>query len=86
MTAVSPLALLMFGGDVQVHHDKGTVTIDKEITMDAAGVTAVLVRKLRETLDKLLADKIVQPAMEIQSHPVLATIVDLFKTEKAGFS
>ena len=86
VTAVSPLALLLFGGEVEVHHDQGTVTIDGQISMEAAGVTAVLVRKLRETLDKLLSDKIAQPALEIQSHPVLATIVDLLKTEKAGFS
>ena len=86
VTAVSPLALLLFGGDVQVHHDKGTVTIDKEIAFEAPGRVAVLVRELRASLDKLLRDKIAQPALEIGGHPVLAAIVNLITTERAGFS
>ena len=86
VSAVSPLALLLFGGDVQVHHDKGTVTIDREITFEAPGRVAVLVRELRVSLDKLLSDKIAQPSLEIASHPVLAAIVNLITTERAGFS
>ena len=34
VTAVSPLALLLFGGEVEVSHGSGTVTIDGQITLD----------------------------------------------------
>ena len=86
VTAVSPLALLLFGGDVEVHHDKSTVTIDGEITFEAPGQVAVLVRELRSKLDMLLRDKIASPTLEIASHPVMSVIVNLITTEKAGFS
>jgi len=84
VTAVSQLALLLFGGQVVVHHDKGTVTIDGMITFDAPGRVAVLVRELRAELDKLLLQKIVDPALEIGSHPVLEAIINLIATERAG--
>ena len=86
VTAVSPLALLLFGGDVEVHHDKSTVTIDGEITFEAPGRVAVLVRELRTSLDKLLREKIASPAIDIASHPVVGAIVNLLATERAGFS
>ena len=86
VSAVSPLALLLFGGDVQVHHEQGTVTIDKEISFEAPGRVAVLVRELRASLDKLLADKIQTPSLQISKHPVLEAIVNLITTERAGFS
>jgi hypothetical protein len=47
---------------------------------------AVLVRELRVALDKLLADKIATPSLDILAHPVLAAIVNLITTERAGFS
>lgn len=83
-TAVSPLALLLFGGEVAVHHDRGTVTVDGQITFDAPGRVAVLVRELRAELDKLLMRKIAEPAFEIQHHPILRQIVSLLTTERAG--
>ena len=33
--------LLLFGGEVVVHHDRGTVTIDREITFEAPGRVSV---------------------------------------------
>ena len=88
VTAVSPLALLLFGGDVEVHHDHGTVTIDghRDLTIEAPGRVAVLVRELRGRLDVLLRDKIAQPSLDIASHPVLGAIVNLLTTERAAFT
>ena len=63
-----------------------TVTIDRDISFEAPGRIAVLVRELRASLDKLLTDKIQTPSLEIASHPVLAAIVNLVTTERAGFS
>lgn len=86
VTAVSPLALLLFGGEVDVHHDKGTVTIDGKITFESPGRVAVPVRELRANLDKLLREKIAEPSLDIASHPIVEAIVNLIGTERAGFS
>ena len=72
--------------DVDVHHEKSTVTIDGQITLEAPGRVAVLVRELRGELDKLLQDKIAQPSLSIASSPVLEAIINLINTERAGFS
>ena len=86
VSAVSPLALLLFGGQVDVHHDKGTVTIDGQVTFEAPGRVAVPVRELRANLDKLLTEKIATPSLDIATHPITTTIVNLLATERAGFS
>ena len=86
VSAVSPLALLLFGGEVQVSHSSGTVTIDGQISFEAPGRVAVLVRELRAELDKLLAEKLADPSLEIGAHPVVKAIVNLINTERAGFS
>lgn len=86
VTAVSQLALLIFGGEVVVHHETNTVTIDSEITFEAPGRVAVLVRELRGWLDKLLLEKIAKPTLQIGAHPVVSAIVHLITTEKAGLS
>lgn len=81
VTAVSPLALLLFGGEVSINHDRGSVTVDSQITFDAPGRVAVLVRELRAECDSLLRAKIEEPALEIRSHPVLLAIVNLLSNE-----
>ena len=86
VTAVSPLALLLFGGKVDVHHDRGTVTIDGKITFESPGRVAVPVRELRANLDKLLSQKIQEPGMDITSHPIVTAIVNLLATERGGFA
>ena len=86
VSAVSPLALLLFGGEVEVSHASGTVTIDGQISFESPGRVAVLVRELRTKLDGLLSEKIAQPTLDISSHPVLAAIVNLITTERAGVS
>ena len=71
---------------MQVHHDKGTVTIDKQIEFESPGRTAVLVRELRAELDRLLHEKIRSPGLQIGEHPVIQAIIGLIAHEKAGFS
>ena len=79
-------SLLLFGGEVDVRHEDGTVVIDGQISFEAPGRVAVLVRELRAELDKLLSDKLASPEIEIGAHPVVAAIVSLINTEKAGFA
>jgi ATP-dependent RNA helicase DHX29 len=56
-TVVSPMALLLFGGALEVRHEAGLVTVDGWLRIRAPAPTAVLVKKLRSALDALLERK-----------------------------
>ncbi len=56
-TVVSPMALLLFGGALEVRHEAGLVTVDGWLRIRAPAPTAVLVKKLRAALDALLERK-----------------------------
>lgn len=56
---VAPYALLLFGGEVGVDHDKNLVTVDGWIKFQSQGSKiAVLVRELRRYLDQVMLQKI----------------------------
>jgi hypothetical protein len=59
LAVVAPYALLLFGGEVGVDHDKNLVTVDGWIKFQAQGSKiAVLVRELRRYLDQVMLQKI----------------------------
>ncbi|XP_010414784.1 PREDICTED: DExH-box ATP-dependent RNA helicase DExH4, chloroplastic isoform X2 [Camelina sativa] len=60
-TVVSPFAILLFGGSVNVHHQSGSVTIDGWLKLTAPAQTAVLLKELRLTLHSILKDLIRKP-------------------------
>ena len=68
----------------QVQHSTGLVTIDKWINFAAPAKIAVLFKELRAKLDRLLADKIKQPELDLweDGKPVVDAIVQLLGTEK----
>ena len=78
---VSPMALLLFGGELKVQHEAQTVTVDGHITLAASARVAVLVRDLRTELQKLLARKLAEPAFDIAESPVLKVIIKLLTNE-----
>ncbi len=57
-TVVSPMALLLFGGELVVVHEGGYALIDNWIRIRASAPTAVLVKQLRAALDALLEKKV----------------------------
>ena len=68
----------------QVQHSTGIVTIDKWINFAAPAKIAVLFKELRAKLDRLLADKIKQPELDVweDGKPLVDAIVQLLGTEK----
>ena len=60
-TVVSPMALLLFGGELAVVHEGGYALIDNWIRIRASAPTAVLVKQLRAALDALLEKKVRVP-------------------------
>lgn len=57
-TVVSPMALLLFGGELAVVHEGGYALVDNWIRIRSSAPTAVLVKQLRATLDALLEKKV----------------------------
>jgi len=84
-TVTSPLALLLFGGQLEVVHGEGYVLVDGWIQIRAAAPTAVLVQRLRGGLDTLLQQRIKQPGLDwgAQAGELINTIIKLLQDEEA---
>jgi len=82
-TTISPYALLLFGGAIKVHHKNSKITVDGWLGLDAAPKTAVLVKQIREHLDRMLLRKIDAPAdpMSDLDQRVISSIALLLETE-----
>ena len=65
MTVVSPFALLLFGGTLQVYHTDGIVTIDTWLRFRTSRVAATLIKYLRSEMETMLLQKIVTPGQDL---------------------
>jgi ATP-dependent RNA helicase DHX57 len=81
-SVVSPYALLLFGGDIKVQHDKELIIIDDWIKFNAPARIAVLVRGLREQLDELLMRKSENPSTDIASERIVQAMLKLITTSE----
>ena len=52
--AVTPFALLLFGGRIRVLHAEGRVAVDEWITFSAPAKTAILFREARASVARVL--------------------------------
>lgn len=66
-SVISPMALMLFGGDMRVQYEEGHVLIDDWIRIRVAAPTAVLVKKLRQAVDFTLKQKVHSPAANLSS-------------------
>eukprot|EP00177_Eucheuma_denticulatum_P006762 GFKZ01012289.1.p1 GENE.GFKZ01012289.1~~GFKZ01012289.1.p1 ORF type:complete len:1366 (-),score=200.61 GFKZ01012289.1:915-5012(-) len=64
-TMVSPYAILLFGGEIEVLHKKGQMSVDKWVIFKAPARVAVLARELRRELDRLLMAKFEDPEVDL---------------------
>ncbi|BDA49474.1 Putative ATP-dependent RNA helicase DHX57 at C-terminar half [Coccomyxa sp. Obi] len=85
-TVVSPMALLLFGGELVVVHEGGYALIDNWIRIRASAPTAVLVKQLRAALDALLEKKAGRPDLDLSAigGQIVDTIVKLLCDEEAS--
>jgi ATP-dependent RNA helicase DHX57 len=76
---VSPYSLLLFGGVIEVHHRNSLIGVGTGgwIRFHAEARVGVLVKGLRAALNRLLSDKIAQPALELRDEPVVEAILRL---------
>lgn len=80
-SSVPVYALLLFGGAVQVHHEKGKVSVDTWATVTAQPKIGVLVRELKKRLDTLLSVKLEQPEIEISQNSIISVVLELLSTD-----
>ena len=60
-SVVSPFALLLFGGKVNVEHLKGEVTLDNWLKFSVSALNAAMILKMREKLMACMEKKISDP-------------------------
>ncbi|KAK9708197.1 putative ATP-dependent RNA helicase ucp12 [Basidiobolus ranarum] len=81
VSTIGMYGLLFFAGHVQVNHTKQMLTVGKWIDLKAWPRIGVLVNELRLILDNLLKQKLENPAISLQNHPVTEIIVELLKSD-----
>lgn len=64
-TSVSKFSLLLFGGSLKVFQDKRVVAIDEWLKFRCDAKPATLVKYLRQSMEVLLLEKIMDPSMDI---------------------
>jgi ATP-dependent RNA helicase DHX29 len=84
-TTASPLAMLLFGGALEVSHETNAVMVDGWIKVRAAAQMAVLVKHLRNAFMALMNKKVTQPKMRLDeglTGDLVGVIVDLLEYEE----
>jgi len=81
-TSMVPVyAVLLFGGDVSVHHEAGLVRVDDWATFKAPARIAVLVRELRREVAALLERKVEDPELDVGASRVVEAMHHLLSTD-----
>jgi HrpA-like RNA helicase len=84
-TAVSPFALLLFGGALQVFHEEGVVTVDEWLKFRIARTPATLVKHLRAQMESMLLRKIVTPEDDVfsttEAKAVISSVSSILRHE-----
>ncbi|OWZ15398.1 ATP-dependent RNA helicase [Phytophthora megakarya] len=80
-TMVNPYALLLFGGHLEVIHEKNLLTLDGFIRFNAVARIGVLIKSIRQHLDRLLMEKIADPSVDIAQSELVTAISQLLKSE-----
>jgi HrpA-like RNA helicase len=85
-TTVSPFALLLFGGSLQVYHSKHVVTVDEWLRFRIAAKPATLVKHLRAQMESLLLKKIISPQEDVtgskEGQALIQAVSTLLANEK----
>mmetsp|Transcript_30061 Transcript_30061/g.71641 ORF Transcript_30061/g.71641 Transcript_30061/m.71641 type:complete len:216 (-) Transcript_30061:303-950(-) len=90
-SVVSPVALLLFGGDIQVSHEAGYVTVSGWIRVRAGGKAAAVARRARAAIRSMLEQHIRRsagaasaPAASYEREIVSAVVALLTDNERGG--
>lgn len=80
-TMVPAYGLLLFGGEVQVNHQKQKIKVDDWLEFEAPARISVLIKEMRSKVDSLLMEKIRNPALDISGNMVVTALIQLLITD-----
>lgn len=84
-TTVSKFSLLLFGGTLKVYQSKGVVAVDEWLKFRCDAKPATLVKYLRQSMEALLLEKIMDPSIDIagsvKGRAVIDSVTSLLKME-----
>ena len=80
-TMVPPYALLLFGGEIVASLERGTLSLDGWAEFEAPARVAVLVRELRQGIDRLLAAKVANPQLDLSASPAVTALLALIGSD-----
>mmetsp|Transcript_40726 Transcript_40726/g.129928 ORF Transcript_40726/g.129928 Transcript_40726/m.129928 type:complete len:263 (+) Transcript_40726:603-1391(+) len=80
-TMVPTYAVLIFGGEIEVQHEKGLLVVGEWARMEAPARIGVLVRELRGQVDKLLMQKVEDPSMDLGAGRVVPALHELLTSD-----
>ena len=78
---VPPYALLLFGGEIVASLERGTLSLDGWAEFEAPARVAVLVRELRQGIDRLLAAKVANPQLDLSASPAVTALLALIGSD-----
>lgn len=81
VTMVPAYGVLLFGGNIDVHHEQGLVIVDGWAKFKAPARIAVLIRELRTQVSMVLSQKIADPTVDLSQSPVVAAIHRVLSTD-----
>uniref|UniRef100_A0A0B6YIZ1 Helicase-associated domain-containing protein n=1 Tax=Arion vulgaris TaxID=1028688 RepID=A0A0B6YIZ1_9EUPU len=81
-TVVSPYALLLFGGAIDVQHIQRVVSLDDWIRFKAVAKTGVIFKEIREMLNDMLERKLREPSLNISGSHLISLLKELIRSEK----
>uniref|UniRef100_A0A673G7L4 ATP-dependent RNA helicase DHX29 n=1 Tax=Sinocyclocheilus rhinocerous TaxID=307959 RepID=A0A673G7L4_9TELE len=70
-TLISPLSMLLFGGDIDVQHRERLISLDGWIYFQAPVRIGVIFKHLRKLIDSLLERKLANPKMNLEGNLLL---------------
>uniref|UniRef100_A0A9J8CLA1 ATP-dependent RNA helicase DHX29 n=1 Tax=Cyprinus carpio carpio TaxID=630221 RepID=A0A9J8CLA1_CYPCA len=70
-TLISPLSMLLFGGDIDVQHRERLISLDGWICFQAPVRIGVIFKHLRKLIDSLLERKLANPKMNLEGNLLL---------------
>ncbi|XP_051972573.1 ATP-dependent RNA helicase DHX29-like [Xyrauchen texanus] len=80
-TLISPLSMLLFGGDIDVQHRERLISLDGWIYFQAPVRIGVIFKHLRKLIDSLLERKLANPKMNLEDEKTIHIITELIKSE-----
>ena len=74
-------SVLIFGGKIEVRHEQGVLVMDEWAKFKAPAKIAILVREMRQLVNKLLSLKVENPRLDISASELVDVLLKILTTD-----